>query len=251
MELTKILQNVPRGTRLYSPAYGDVTLIDYDKHTIQVKDTRGFSHVLDNEGRISNIGETILFPRKHMRDVKHDWEALSWTKGMVLYDDTNERFAMFDHWNDDNYSYFVAQYSCDDNFGDWKQGEHLLRVNYYGNLEEEYTPRFIMECEDYNCGNITFDYEAHEFVPCEEDPKPSETKDDADTDKAATDIPCPFFKTFDHVLVRNSIDEVWEPRHYGYSCGPLCITTEGKDYEYCIPYEGNEKLAYTNESPKL
>ena len=62
----------------------------------------------------------------------------------------------------------------------------------------------------------------------------------------------PEFKPFDKVLVRDDEDECWEIELFGrktndddytYNCSHSC-------YRHCIPYEGNEHLFGTTDSPK-
>jgi hypothetical protein len=64
------------------------------------------------------------------------------------------------------------------------------------------------------------------------------------------------FKPFDRVLVRNTHDNKWRPRHFAsyttkeekpdyWQVYPY-IVTSGAPYQYCIPYEGNEKYAHTS-----
>lgn len=64
----------------------------------------------------------------------------------------------------------------------------------------------------------------------------------------------PSFKTFDKVLVRNSGFHKWRPAifvqtrigesPYKYNALQLSTGHVG-DFTQCIPYEGNEKLAFT------
>lgn len=60
------------------------------------------------------------------------------------------------------------------------------------------------------------------------------------------------FKPFDKVLVRN-YDGEWKPAffsYYDYTSDYLYVTMHGFRYTYCIPYEGNEHLAFTKNMPK-
>lgn len=63
---------------------------------------------------------------------------------------------------------------------------------------------------------------------------------------------CPF-KPFDKVLVRDNDSQVWIPVFFSYreynTDYPFC-TINGHEYRHCIPYEGNEHLAFTKDSPK-
>lgn len=57
------------------------------------------------------------------------------------------------------------------------------------------------------------------------------------------------FKIFDKVLVRG-IDTVWFPRFFGRRDGKSFIDTNECHWSYCIPYEGNEELAYTDKEER-
>ena len=62
------------------------------------------------------------------------------------------------------------------------------------------------------------------------------------------------FKPFDKVLVRNVNHHVWKPAWYSYykNAYSQCnyVTTGDFGYKQCIPYEGNEHLAGTTNSPE-
>lgn len=60
------------------------------------------------------------------------------------------------------------------------------------------------------------------------------------------------FKAFDKVLVRDSEEKPWSCSFYShYETKYLVhICTNGRDYKYCIPYEGNETLLGTTNSPQ-
>lgn len=66
----------------------------------------------------------------------------------------------------------------------------------------------------------------------------------------------PSFRTFDKVLVRNSDEHKWRPAifartridesPYKYNALLLCTGHVG-DFIQCIPYKGNEKMAFTTD----
>ena len=63
---------------------------------------------------------------------------------------------------------------------------------------------------------------------------------------------CPF-KPFDKVLMREDDEFEWRPKLFSRvimdeECSYCSI--DGFEFKYCIPYEGNEHLAFTNDSPK-
>lgn len=60
------------------------------------------------------------------------------------------------------------------------------------------------------------------------------------------------FKPFDRVLVRDDIEDLWEINFFSHKAnkdeyGYRCLDCY---YIYCIPYEGNEELLGTTNSPK-
>lgn len=60
----------------------------------------------------------------------------------------------------------------------------------------------------------------------------------------------PQFKPFDKVLVRNKSNERWHPSLYATTDGLLYYTTDCKNWQQCIPYEGNEHLVGTTDKLK-
>lgn len=59
-------------------------------------------------------------------------------------------------------------------------------------------------------------------------------------------------KPFQQVLVRDSEEKPWSCSFYSYyeTKYMVHICTNGRDYKYCIRYEGNEALLGTTDSPK-
>ena len=73
IDLTKILKNCPKGTKLYSPVLGDVTFVSIndDKiYPILVSYKNGFIECFTSDGKIIEDcdGECILFPSKEQKD---------------------------------------------------------------------------------------------------------------------------------------------------------------------------------------
>lgn len=72
LDLVKILEKVPKGTKLYSLIDGEVTLTDircFSKYPIVATDKSGDTQVFTKEGKYRDIGgECILFPSKECRD---------------------------------------------------------------------------------------------------------------------------------------------------------------------------------------
>lgn len=59
-------------------------------------------------------------------------------------------------------------------------------------------------------------------------------------------------KPFQQVLVRDSEDRQWTCSFYSHydTRYMVHICANGRDYKYCIPYEGNEELLGTTDVPK-
>ena len=71
IELTKILKDCPKGWKLYSSVYGDVSFqgIGDLVYPIQVSNKRAGVVLLSEKGRfLIGVGECILFPSKDQRD---------------------------------------------------------------------------------------------------------------------------------------------------------------------------------------
>ena len=74
MNIAKILKYCPKGTKLYSPVYGDVTLHSIDsvdkKFPFLINDIKGNEWLLTEEGHYTEYpnSECVLFPSKDQRD---------------------------------------------------------------------------------------------------------------------------------------------------------------------------------------
>ena len=75
IDLTKILKDFPKGTKLYSPVFGDVEFVrvcqnDYVDFPIEFKLSDNSLDSVTNDGRLYEElnGECILFPSKDQRD---------------------------------------------------------------------------------------------------------------------------------------------------------------------------------------
>lgn len=75
LNLIEILKDCPNGTKLYSPIYGDVELVDVlrneeEIYPIEIKISDYLTDKLSKDGRIFTEynGECMLFPSKEQRD---------------------------------------------------------------------------------------------------------------------------------------------------------------------------------------
>lgn len=105
IDLTKILKDCPKGTKLYSTIHGEVTLIDsndtsqYYPISVRLNDKK--VEIFTYEGKLLNKfdGECILFPSKEQRDwskftapwLKKESDTIAWFKKQnKKSDDKNE-----------------------------------------------------------------------------------------------------------------------------------------------------------------
>ena len=75
LNLVEILKDCPKGTKLYSPIFGDVNFQLIDKyafnHPIRVRTDKNYIEYFTADGRYYfqyNGGECVLFPNKDQRD---------------------------------------------------------------------------------------------------------------------------------------------------------------------------------------
>lgn len=134
INIAKILKNVPIGTKLYSPLFGDVYLTYIGEMFITVRHhstTANFHHngrLYDYEGT-----EPMLFPSREMRD----WSKFAWKKGDVLVSDNGKVEVIFEKFVDDTYQSFIGKHHLDnleDNLYYQDEGEYLTRIF---NIESE------------------------------------------------------------------------------------------------------------------
>ena len=129
IDLTKILKDCPKGTKLYSTIHGEVTLIDSNDtsqhYPISVRLNDKKVEIFTYEGKLLNKfdGECILLPSKDQRDwskftapwykkEKFDPKTLNAFDRVLVrnYKTTKWRCEHFSHFDVDNYNPCIA--SC-------------------------------------------------------------------------------------------------------------------------------------------
>ena len=107
INIAKILKNKPKGTRLYSPIFGECAFILVREETddICVKKHNGVKEFFDSKGLYNALGECLLFPSREMRD----WSKFAWKKGDVLISDCGF-VCIFKEWASDDYTKFNGCY---------------------------------------------------------------------------------------------------------------------------------------------
>lgn len=143
IDIAKILKNVPIGTKLYSPLFGDVFLKYIGELFITVRHhgtTANFYHngrLYDYEGT-----EPMLYPSKEMRD----WNKFAWKKGDVLVSMEGSKI-LFDQWVNEDYMKFLGKIKVLGN-------SHCYDTAYYTLASKEEALEFIRSVEKINNGKL-------------------------------------------------------------------------------------------------
>lgn len=229
INLMEILRDCPKGLRLYSPIYGDVMFAGIKKKgTVNPIIVRQFGknyvNTFTEDGRILSIPDTecALFPSKELRD----WSKF-WKNGDILIkDDTPDKIYRFDGYLDKTYMNFRAL--------------SLKTDGECSTLTVKGVAPFKLASEDYIMG---FFAKLHEV--------PGEVIDVECVPNDREDEPRQHFNPYDKVLVCDYNDLCWSCglfSHLDDSGNYICI--DGIFDQQCIPYEGNEHLVGTKNSPE-
>ena len=283
LDLRQILKDVPKGTKLYSPLYGEcslykvgsmIELLDYNNKLVYLYYNGKYQLMYD--------GECMLFPSKENRD----WNTFCPFKdGDILYVKTPNTEYIFIYKDND-------QHNINDHVAYSKSGTLYLKPSYNCGLcnkrnilnirlatEEEKEKLFDkLQEEGYFWNGETKSLEKYKFevghcitttgehkhvITQIKHNKYIVTTDDKylkDEILCACQENFNFYqekfdittlKPYDKVLVRFSDSSAWEPQLFSY----LDINLEHNSYKFvivglcsisqCIPYEGNEHLAGT------
>ena len=142
INIAEILRDMPKGTKLYSPLFGDVELkeIKESHNNPVVVSTNGFAYSgnqeFDENGVYDNRytnSEPLLFPSKEMRD----WSKFAWKKGDVLINQNRTTHIIFEKFINNTYTIFTGMYYRQDGrYEDFQVRSNAL------------TERFTIETED-------------------------------------------------------------------------------------------------------
>lgn len=146
LNIAEILKDKPQDTKLYSPLFGDVYLLDADNNIIRIKYHEEVIVFL-GDGRYYNYPESepLLFPSKEIRD----WSKFAWKKGDVLISKGRRTLhVIFEGFNDNTYTTFKGKhFICD-----YLNKENCDDEKYYNDYHKEVEERTI-EFEKDNINN--------------------------------------------------------------------------------------------------
>ena len=252
------LKGCPQGTKLYSPLFGEVELVrigmENPRFPIIVKvlaDESPFRNVtFTAEGKWYSFkqSECLLFPSKD----NMDWNKfrIPVKKGdIMMIPNSNHAFITTGEFTDNASVMFICGVDEDNEFlinpgnAGWTKG-------FYIPASEEAKKKLFdkMEAAGYRWNADTLKLEKIE---------PSMFKEGnvlIKYDKEQHKLMKQEFKPFDKVLVRDGIDEKWTISIFGCYEDEVdkvfpYVCLNGR-YRYCIPYEGNEHLLNTPNTPK-
>ena len=106
LNIAAILKEKPKGTKLWSPVFGECKLLyitDFAE-PIQLTTKSNETYCFRKDGRYVREGEIMLFPSKEMRS----WDKFTWKKGDVLQI-SDIGFCTFEKWTSDNYTTFKGR----------------------------------------------------------------------------------------------------------------------------------------------
>ena len=162
IDLTKILKDCPKGTKFYTPIWGEVSfekILDREVYTIVIDTGSGYCH-LTKEGYFinSDYAECIIFPSKDQKDwskftapwykaEKFDPKTLKPFDKVIVRDDKYQAWfcTIFSHKGEDcGYPYDTASgaYFCCIPYND--ETKHLV-----GTKEE--APEYYRYCDELLC----------------------------------------------------------------------------------------------------
>lgn len=222
INIADILKDCPKGTKLYTPLFGEVTLGIDEKCCIIVYKLDGIKTSFTEEGHYTSYpnSECVLFPSSEMRD---------WTKffkrGDIVIKKGGGMAAVFDGWVNDTYTEFntTVNLYCDNNTGE----EEVCTTLLFRKATEEERNQFIEKVERILKGK--YNPETLQVEPVK---------------------PVCLFNPFEKVLVRDNEAQLWKANyfsHYEEDDEVYPYTCIDNSYHCCIPYENNKHLLGTTD----
>lgn len=146
INIAEILKNKPKGTKLYSPLFGNVYFSDINNSTTYVLHHTSMASFYSDATFIKfEEAEPLLFPSKEMRD----WSKFAWKKGDVLVSREGSKI-LFDKWASEDYTKFLGKIKVLGN-------SHCYDTAYYTLASKEEALEFIKSVEEINNGKLNLE----------------------------------------------------------------------------------------------
>lgn len=141
INIAEILKDKPKGTKLYSPIFGNLRyedlVPDLGEFTVVTSDNTSAKHSFRSDSRYNRHGEPLmLLPSKEMRD----WSKFAWKKGDVLVHKDGTVHIIFEGFENDTYRTFKGKYYL------WEENGHIEQFDDHQHCME--TSVFIKANDD-------------------------------------------------------------------------------------------------------
>lgn len=227
MNIAGILKYCPKGTKLYSTIFGEVTLDKintYETHPIIVYRLNYLKTSFTEEGYYLKDypnSECVLFPFKGQRD----WNKfrIPFKAGDIAMTVDGETPFIFKEYIENKYAHCYCGIDVNGTFKIESPVDVYWTSDFIIPASEEAKKRLFDKMEEAGYKWNADTLELEKVVPKFKNK----------------------FKPFDKVLVRNDIDEEWTINlfsHYDEKDKAFPFICINDFYRYCIPYEGNEYL---------
>ena len=153
INIAEILRDCPKGTKLYSPMFGEVKLNGFSKNRVSVlctyNDGKDYLDTFSENGSYYpkfSQSECLLFPSSEMRD---------WTKffkrGDVVRSIDDGTQAVFKGWESNDYTSFYASIVHHAKVDEWDEDVVFAVESFYKD-PEEFARGFIVDAEEHYNG---------------------------------------------------------------------------------------------------
>lgn len=147
IDIVEILKDKPVNTKLYSPVFGDVYLLNIDTKDIIVRHHGSVTSFYHN-GRLYDYEgtEPMLYPSREIRD----WSKFAWKKGDVLVCKDYNSHIIFEKFEDDAYKNFHGQYYLWEEGGSmvsFEEDENYMQTSDFNKANKEDAQEYIHKIE--------------------------------------------------------------------------------------------------------
>lgn len=233
MNIAEMLKNVPKGTKLYSPIFGDVILNKVSKFNIEVLDTANNIQHFIYTGLYDINGECMLFPSRENRD----WNTFNYCpfkNGDVIIRNDGIFIAIFSHLGIEGLPYTkTVNYHC------WVGNDGTIKYQ-----------------KDYGIGSylefrLATEKEKEFFFKVLAEKGFKWNSNTLTLEKLKNKFDITTLKPFDKVLVRYTSNSHWKADLFSYYVSnddEFPYECVGSFYAQCVPYNNETKhLIGTNK----
>lgn len=235
MNIAEILKGAPKGTKLYSPIFGDVIFEEIRHDYIRVS-TNCIMREFHSDGRFYANGECMLFPSRENRDW-NTFNYCSFKNGDVIIRNDGIFTAIFSHVGIEGLPYMkTVNYHC------WVKNNGTIKCR-----------------KDYGIGTyleyrLATEKEKEFFFKALAEKGFKWNSDTLTLEKLEDKFDTTTLKSFDKVLARDTDLNVWVCRIYSHyrntsNYKHVCIDNS---YIQCIPYNDDTKhlVGITKDCPE-